>query len=202
MDFGPVDVADLGCDFYAFSGHKMFAGNGIGVLYGRKNLLESMAPYQLGGGMVEEVTDGDFRCRQLPEKFEAGTPNVAGALGLHCAVEFLSTFPWPAYHAHCGRMGAYLRSALGEIPDLRLLGSAANRVAVYSMVHCHVHCHDLATALASKNICVRAGNHCAQPLCRALAIPASLRASFSIYSGMAEAEKFVEGLRWAIRVLS
>ncbi|MDR2664349.1 MAG: cysteine desulfurase [Puniceicoccales bacterium] len=201
-DSGPIDVADLGCDFYAFSGHKMFAGTGIGVLWGRKELLEEMDPYQLGGGMVETVTEESHACRPLPEKFEAGTPHIAGALGLHCAVEFLENFPWDSYAAHRHAIGSYLEPALREIPDLQLLGNPRERAGVYAVAHGRVHGHDLATALATKNVCVRAGHHCAQPLHRSLAIPASLRASFSIYNSLDQAKKFVETLRWAIRVLA
>ncbi|MDR0678741.1 MAG: cysteine desulfurase [Puniceicoccales bacterium] len=201
-DSGPIDVADLGCDFYAFSGHKMFAGTGIGVLWGRKDLLERMEPYQLGGGMVETVTEKGCTCRSLPEKFEAGTPHVAGALGLHCAVDFLKNFPWDSYDAYRRTVGVHLESALREIPGLRLLGSPTERAGVYAVFHGGVHGHDLATALATKGICVRAGHHCAQPLHRLLGIAASLRASFSIYNSLEQAEKFVETLRWAVQVLS
>jgi cysteine desulfurase/selenocysteine lyase len=200
-DSGPIDVADLGCDFYAFSGHKMFAGTGIGVLWGRRALLERMEPYQLGGGMVETMTDDSYGCRSLPEKFEAGTPHIAGALGLHCAVDFLKNFSWDAYDSHRHTVSTYLEPALREIPGLRLLGNPMERAGVYAVHHGTVHGHDLATALATKGICVRAGHHCTQPLHRLLGIAASLRASFSIYNSLEQAKKFVEALRWAIRVL-
>jgi cysteine desulfurase/selenocysteine lyase len=202
MDSGPIDVAEIGCDFYAFSGHKMFAGTGIGVLYCRKDILQQLEPFQLGGGMVDRVTESEFICRPLPIKFEAGTQNVAGAVALQCAVEFLSKFQWAEYEKHSLHIREYLDAALGEIAGLRLLGNPRRKTSVFSVVSHRVHGHDLATALASKGICVRAGNHCAQPLCKALSILASLRASFSIYNTMEDAEKFVETLKWAIGRLS
>ncbi|MDR3316787.1 MAG: cysteine desulfurase [Puniceicoccales bacterium] len=201
MDGGPVDIARLGCDFYAFSGHKMFAGMGIGVLYGRRELLERMPPYQLGGGMVERVSEDDFNCRVLPEKFEAGTPNVAGAIGLHAALQFLETFPWEAHRAHGEKIRAYLENALADLPGVRLFGCGRERAGIYSIACAAVHAHDLASMLATKNICVRAGNHCAQPLLRHLQVPATLRASFSIYNTMEQAAAFVDCLRWAIGIL-
>jgi cysteine desulfurase/selenocysteine lyase len=201
-DSGPIDVGKIGCDFYAFSGHKMFAGTGIGVLYCRRSLLEQMEPFQLGGGMVDRVTESEFTCRPLPIKFEAGTQNVAGAVGLQRAVEFLADFPWGPYAKHALHLREYLDGAICEIGGLRILGNPKHKTSVFSVVSDRVHSHDLATALASKGICVRAGNHCAQPLCKALSVPSSLRASFSIYNTIEDAEKFVGALRWAVDLLS
>ena len=200
-DVGPMDVAALGCDFYAFSGHKMFAGTGIGALWGKRHILEAMVPFQLGGGIVDRVGEKNFTCRPLPAKFEAGTPNISAAIGLGCAVEFLMDFPWAEQFAYFLKIRKYFEDAMGEFRGFRILGSPRHKIGVFSLVSDDFHPHDLATALAMKNVCVRAGTHCAQPLCRVLGVPASLRVSFSIYNSMEDAERFMEELREAIKFL-
>jgi SufS family cysteine desulfurase len=200
-DVGPMDVESLGCDFYAFSGHKMFAGTGIGVLWGKRHLLEAMAPFQLGGGMVERVGENDFTCCRPPLKFEAGTPNISAAMGLGSAVEFLMDFPWAEQFKYFLKIRDYFENAIGDFPGFRILGKPRHKIGVFSLVSNEFHPHDLATALAMGNVCVRAGTHCAQPLCRALSVPASLRVSFSIYNSMEDAERFIEELRRVVKFL-
>ncbi|MDR1435865.1 MAG: cysteine desulfurase [Puniceicoccales bacterium] len=201
-DAGPIDVAKLGCDFYAFSGHKMFAGTGIGILWGRKNVLEAMEPFQLGGGMVERFSGNNSQWQQLPAKFEAGTPNVGGALGLAAAVEFLMDFPWEDQFNYFLSIREYFERTICEFDGLRILGNPALKVGVFSLVSDRFHAHDIATALATRNVCVRAGTHCAQPLCKKLAVPASLRVSFSIYNSIGDAQRFIEELHWALEFLN
>jgi cysteine desulfurase/selenocysteine lyase len=202
IECGTVDVQKMNCDFYVFSANKFFACMGVGVLYGRREVLEQMPPYQLGGGMVELVTENDFTCRKLPEIFEAGTPNAVGIAGLNAAITFMRDFQWDAYANYEKRIENYLLNALEEIPSIKIFGNAKKRVGLYSLVCESVHAHDIAAAMAAKNICVRAGNHCAQPLMRRLRVPATLRASFSIYNSLEHAKKFIEALKWAIATLS
>jgi cysteine desulfurase/selenocysteine lyase len=202
MASGPQDVKKFGGDFYAFSGHKVFAPMGIGVLYGRREWLERMPPYQCGGGMVEWVREDAIRHAAPPEKFEAGTPPIPGALGLRCALEFLRSMDWAGHGRWAGEIRRFLGEELGKVPGIRRLGNWETGTTIHSLVHEAVHGHDLAAALASKNICVRAGNHCAQLLLSRLQVPASLRISFAPYNTLSQAEELVKAIRWAIRLWS
>ncbi|MDR3117121.1 MAG: cysteine desulfurase [Puniceicoccales bacterium] len=195
---GPIDVKKLGCDFYAFSGHKAFAPMGIGVLYGRMALLDDLPPYQFGGGMVERVGPERSAYKKSPEKWEAGTPNVAGALALQSALEFLRTIDWQAYAGHCQKIRTLLEEGVKALPGVRILGNSPEKASIFSFASDRVHGHDIAAALASRDICVRAGHHCAQPLHAAFAVPASCRASFSLYNTLEEGERLLDGLRWAL----
>jgi cysteine desulfurase/selenocysteine lyase len=202
MATGAVNLDELGCDFYVFSGHKMFAPMGIGVLCGRRDLMEEMPPYQVGGGMVERVTCTTSTYRPIPEKWEAGTPNVAGAVALECAMKFLETIQWDSYGRHVAKIASHLTEAVEGLPGVRILGNPRLRAGIFSMVCADVHSHDVASALAAKQICVRAGNHCAQPLHSALGVSSTFRASFSVYNSLEDVERFVAALRWAIQAFS
>ncbi|MDR2029907.1 MAG: cysteine desulfurase [Puniceicoccales bacterium] len=195
---GPIDVQRLGCDFYALSGHKAFAPMGIGVLYGRCPWLKTLPPYQLGGGMVDRVSMDCSTFREPPEKWEAGTPNVAGALALRSALEFLRSIDWKSYDHHCASIRSRMDDAVRSLPGVRILGSPEKKTAIFSFVSDRVHAHDLATALSTKGICVRAGHHCAQPLHAAYGVPASCRASFSLYNAEEDCDRLIDGIRWAL----
>ncbi|MDR1438004.1 MAG: cysteine desulfurase [Puniceicoccales bacterium] len=198
---GPIDVRGLDCDFYAISGHKMFGPMGIGILYGKRNLLASMDPIRLGGGMVDRLTPTDVSYRELPDLFEAGTPNVASAIALRCAFDFLKTVSWDAYYAYEALIRAFIEERAERIPFLRLLGRAEDKTGIYSFFHRDIHSHDLASILAGRGVCARAGNHCAQLVMHYAQIPHSLRASFSIYNSMEDAERLMDGIEGAIKIL-
>lgn len=196
----PVDVQALDCDFYAFSGHKLYAPFGIGVLWGRRELLESMEPVFTGGGMVEELSEERASYRSLPGRLEAGTPNVSAALGLGRAIEWLEQIGLERVEAHERELLRHARSVLAELPGVRLLGNAEPALGVVSFVLDGVHAHDLSTILDHAGIAVRAGHHCAQPLMQRFGVPAALRASFAVYNTRAEIDALVAGLRRAREV--
>lgn len=177
-----VDVRLLGCDFYAFSGHKMYGPTGIGVLYGRRSLLEEMPPYQGGGDMIRSVTFEETLYNELPYKFEAGTPNIAGAIGLGAAIDYIEGFGIGAIQAHEEHLLALAEAGLEQIPGLRRVGTAAARAGVVSFVMEGVHPHDIGTILDSEGVAIRAGHHCAQPVMERLTVPATARASFAVYN--------------------
>ena len=189
-----IDVTELDCDFLVFSGHKIYGPMGIGVLYGKKELLESMLPYQTGGGMIREVTSDHFTCAELPEKFEAGTPPVAEAVGLKTAIEWLSQFDWKDIEEHENKLIQLAFSELSSIKNLTILGSKPtvptsptlptipNRSGCISFIFDNIHPHDLTDLLGEKGICLRAGHHCAQPLHRRFGVEASTRLSVGIYN--------------------
>ncbi|MDR2340852.1 MAG: cysteine desulfurase [Puniceicoccales bacterium] len=199
---GSIDVQDLDCDFYAFSAHKTFGPMGVGVLYGRMEILEKLAPFRLGGGMVQKVTAEDVIHRAPPDRFEGGTPNVAGIVALPCAIEFLKSVDWTKYRDHERKIRSTIEKGAEEIPGLRLLGTASDKVGIYALAHPTVHAHDLASMLACQNICVRAGNHCAQLLLPHFQISQSLRASFTLYNTVDEAATLIEALSGCIRRMS
>jgi cysteine desulfurase/selenocysteine lyase len=173
----PVDVQALGCDFYAFSGHKIFGPTGVGVLYGRKALLESMPVYQGGGGMIGRVTFERTTFADLPYKFEAGTPHIAGAIGLAAALDYLTTIGLERVESYEEALLSYATDALSEVPGLRLMGTAPAKASVLSFVLGDVHPHDVGTILDREGVAVRAGHHCCQPLMARLGVPATARAS-------------------------
>ncbi|TXH00464.1 MAG: SufS family cysteine desulfurase [Candidatus Moraniibacteriota bacterium] len=179
-----VDVADLGCDFYAFSGHKMLGPMGIGVLWGKKGLLEKMSPFLTGGGMINEVFPDHSTWADVPEKFEAGTPNVAGAVGLAAAVDYLDTLGMDSVRKHDEDIVAYALKKLKEVKHLKLLGTMdhENRSGSVSFEYPGVHAHDVATILDSEGVAVRSGHHCTMVLHKAMGIAASVRASFNVYT--------------------
>ncbi len=193
-----VDFAELGVDFYAFSGHKMCGPMGIGALIGRRELLESMPPYQMGGDMIEFVRDVDTTWNVLPHKFEAGTPNAADAVGLAAAVDYLDSIGMDEVQAHEHALMEIAYERLSEIDALTIYGpSPAQRSGVISFTLADVHPHDLATVLDGEGVCIRAGHHCAQPLMRRLGVAATARASFYLYNDESDVDALVRGLHKA-----
>ena len=190
-----VDVQALGCDFYTLSGHKMYGPTGIGVLYGRRELLEEMPPYQGGGDMILSVSFEKTLYNKPPYKFEAGTPNMAGAVGLGAAIDFLAGLEHAALAAHEADVLAYGIRALAEIPGLRLIGTAHAKASVLSFVLDGIHPHDIATILDREGIAIRAGHHCAQPLMKRLGVVATARASLACYSTRQDIDALVVALR-------
>ena len=190
-----VDVQALGCDFYAFSSHKMYGPTGIGVLYGRSELLEEMPPYQGGGDMILSVSFEKTIYNKPPQKFEAGTPNMAGAVGLGAASDFLAGLEHDALAAHEDDVLGYGSRALAAIPGLRLIGTARAKTSVLSFVLDGIHPHDIATILDREGIAIRAGHHCAQPLMKRLGVAATARASLACYSTRHDIDALVAGLR-------
>jgi cysteine desulfurase/selenocysteine lyase len=189
-----VDVRAVACDFYAFSSHKVFGPTGVGVLYGREQLLEDMPPYQGGGGMINAVTFERTDYADLPHRFEAGTPHIAGALGLAEALDYLGAIGFDRVAAHENELLAYAADNLSRIPGLRLIGAARERAGILAFVVDGVHAHDVATILDAAGVAVRAGHHCCQPLMARLGVAATVRVSFAIYNTRAEIDVLVRAL--------
>jgi len=189
-----IDVQDIDCDFYAFSGHKVYGPTGIGVLWGRESILEEMPPYEGGGDMILSVTFEKTTYNALPYKFEAGTPDIAGVVGLGAALDYVSNIGIENIAAHEHDLLVYATRRLSEIEGLRIIGTAANKASVISFVLEGVHPHDIGTILDQEGIAVRTGHHCAQPLMMRFNVPATGRASFGMYNTRAEADALVTGL--------
>ncbi|MGD0501309.1 MAG: cysteine desulfurase [Steroidobacteraceae bacterium] len=189
-----VDVQALGCDFYAFSGHKLFGPTGIGVLYGREALLERMPPWQGGGDMILSVSFGKTTYNALPYKFEAGTPNISGAIGLGAAVDFLQSLDSDAVHAHERALLDYATSKLEQVDGLTIIGTAAEKASLISFIVAGVHPHDLGTILDEDGIAVRTGHHCAMPVMEFFQVPATARASFALYNTFEEIDRLAAAL--------
>ncbi len=190
----PVDVVDLDCDFYTFSSHKAYGPTGVGVLYGKTALLESMPPYHGGGDMIETVSFEKSTFKPLPYKFEAGTPNIADIIAFATALNYLQKIGMQKIAEHEQDLLAYATQKLAEIPGLRLLGTAKHKVGVIAFVLNDIHPHDIGTILDHEGIAVRAGHHCAMPLMERFAVPACVRASFGIYNSRKDVDALVEGL--------
>ncbi|MDT8437184.1 MAG: cysteine desulfurase [Gemmatimonadota bacterium] len=190
----PVDVGAIGCDFYAFSGHKMCGPTGIGALWGRRELLEEMPPWQGGGEMISEVRLEESTWADLPHKFEAGTPSIGDAVGLGAAVRYLEQVGREAIHAHEEELTTYALDRLRELDGFRLFGPATDRVGVISFEYGDIHAHDLATILDARGVAIRAGHHCNQPLMDHLGVGATARASLYLYNTREEIDELVEGL--------
>jgi cysteine desulfurase/selenocysteine lyase len=190
----PVNVQDLDCDFYTFSGHKIFGPTGIGALYGKADLLETMPPYQGGGDMISSVTFEKTTYNVLPYKFEAGTPHIAGAIGLGAALDYLGGLGWDMVMAHEHELLAYATVAVSEIPGLRLIGTAKEKASVLSFVLEGIHPHDIGTILDREGVAIRTGHHCTQPLMDRFGVPATARASFALYNTKEEVDALVRGL--------
>ena len=186
-----IDVQQLDCDFLVFSGHKLFAPTGVGVLYGKKQLLDKLSPPIAGGGMVAKVTMNESTFLASPEKFEAGTPNIAGVLGLDAAIDFWSALDRPAWRRYEQSLLTYASNALQTIDGLRIIGTASNKEAIISFVVEGIHPHDLGTILDLAGVAIRAGHHCTQPVMRYFKIPATARASFALYNTIAEIDTLV-----------
>lgn len=195
----PIDVAQLNVDFYAFSGHKMFAPTGIGVLYGKKDLLDKMPPYRLGGEMIANVTREGATWAEVPYKFEAGTPNIAGAIGLGAAIDYLQSLDFELIQKHEQELTSYALEKLKNVLGLTIYGpqKSNGRIGVISFNLKNIHPHDLATALDLNGIEVRAGHHCAQPLMASLSTESTVRASLSIYNTKDDIDKLVSSLHEA-----
>jgi cysteine desulfurase/selenocysteine lyase len=191
----PVDVTALGADFYAFSGHKVYGPTGIGVLWGRADLLEAMPPWQGGGDMIAEVTFARTTYAGLPHKHEAGTPDVAGVIGLGAALDFVARVGLPAIAAHEAGLLAYAQAALAAVPGLRVLGTVPGKIGVVTFVLPGIHAHDIGSILDREGIAIRAGHHCAQPLMARLGVAASARASFACHTTRGEIDALAAGLR-------
>ena len=190
-----VDVQELECDFYAFSGHKVYGPTGIGVLYGKSELLEAMPPYQGGGDMILSVTFERTIYNEIPHKFEAGTPNIAGAIGLGAAIDYVSAVGFERIAVYEHQLLAYATDALRQIPGLRIIGTAKQKAAVISFVLDGVHPHDIGTILDGEGIAVRTGHHCAQPVMQRFGVPATTRASFGLYNTREEVDALRAGLQ-------
>jgi cysteine desulfurase / selenocysteine lyase len=195
-----VDVVALDCDFYAFSGHKAFAPTGIGVLYAKADLLNDMPPYQGGGDMIKSVTFDETIYNDIPYKFEAGTPNIAGAIGLGAAIDYIEDIGMDVIAAQEADLLEYATRRLGEIPEIRLIGTAAKKAAVVSFVIEGIHPHDVGTILDQKGIAIRTGHHCAQPVMQHFGVPATARASFAFYDTKAEIDALVRGVGHVLEV--
>ena len=190
----PVDMRELDCDFYTFSGHKMYAPTGIGVLYAKAGHLEAMPPYQGGGDMISSVTFEKTTWNILPYKFEAGTPNIAGAVGLAAAIDYLSSLGMEAIEGHENDLLSYATARLSAIPGLRIVGTARNKAAVISFTLEGVHPHDVGTVLDREGVAVRTGHHCAQPVMEFFRVPATSRASFGLYNTREEVDALERGI--------
>ena len=191
---GAVDVRALGCDFYAFSGHKVFGPTGIGVLYGRAALLDAMPPYQGGGDMISSVAFERTRYNELPYKFEAGTPHMAGAIGLGTALEYVASIGLDRIAAYEHELLEYGTAALTAVPGLRLTGTAARKAGVLAFVLDGVHPHDVGTILDREGVAIRTGHHCCQPLMERLGVPATARASLALYNTREEIDALAAAL--------
>jgi cysteine desulfurase / selenocysteine lyase len=190
----PVDVRALDCDFFVFSGHKLFGPTGIGVLYGREALLDCMPPWQGGGDMISSVTFERSTWADLPAKFEAGTPHIAGAIGLGAAIDWLSAIGLESVAAYEDELLSYATAEVGQIAGVRLIGTAQNRASILSFALDGVHAHDVGQVLDLEGIAIRAGHHCAQPVMQRYGIAATARASFALYNTRAEVDALVAGL--------
>jgi len=195
----PVDVAEIGCDFYVFSGHKLYGPTGIGVLWGRYDLLDAMPPYQGGGSMIDRVTFAKTTYAPAPGRFEAGTPHIVGVIGLHAAIDYVESIGLERIHAHETALVAAARERLSRINSVRLFGPG-DSAGIVSFAVEGVHPHDVATILDESRVAIRAGHHCAQPLMEALGVPATARASFGVYSSMADVEALGEAVERVTRI--
>jgi cysteine desulfurase/selenocysteine lyase len=197
-----VDVQDLDCDFYAFSGHKMCGPTGIGILYGRAALLEQMQPFKGGGDMIRTVTFEATTYNAIPHKFEAGTPPIAAAIGLGAAVDYLSAIGMPAIAAHEHELLRQATQRIADLPGVRVIGTARHKAAVLSFAVEGIHPHDVGTLLNQEGVAVRTGHHCAQPLMRRLGLAATSRASFAFYNTVADVDALIVGIRSVQKVFA
>ena len=196
----PVDVQQLDCDFYAFSGHKIYGPTGIGVLYAKRRWLEEFPPYQGGGDMIRHVTFERTLYNDVPYKFEAGTPNIAGAIGLKAALEYVQQCGLERIAAHEHELLRYATERLQELPGVRLIGTAQRKAAIISFVIEGVHPHDVGTVLDREGIAIRVGHHCTQPVMEFFGVPATSRVSFGLYNTLEEVDRLVEALWKVIRL--
>jgi cysteine desulfurase/selenocysteine lyase len=198
----PLDVQDLDCDFYAFSGHKMFAPTGSGVVYGKAELLEKMNPFQGGGDMIKNVTFEKTTYADLPNKFEAGTPAIASQIGLGAAIDYLNSIGREQAAAHEEELLRYATERLSAIEGVRIIGTAQRKASVLSFVIDEIHPHDIGTILDQEGIAVRAGHHCAQPVMQRFNVPATARASFAFYNTREEVDVLARTVERVIEIFS
>lgn len=198
----PIDVQELDCDFLVFSAHKMYGPTGVGVLYGKKSWLNAMPPYQGGGDMISEVSFEKTTYNVLPFKFEAGTPNISGVIGLGAAIDFLNEISMKVIHQYETQLTDYLISSLMSVPGLKLYGTAEKRVGVASFTLDGIHAHDIATILDRQGVAVRAGHHCAMPLMQRFGVPATARASLAIYNTVEDIDALVTAIDSTIKVFA
>ena len=196
-----VDVQELDCDFYLFSGHKVFGPTGIGVLYGKENILNQIDPYQFGGEMILKVTFDETTYNGLPHKFEAGTPNIAGAVGIGASIDFINSLDRELCHQYEMSLHDYALEKLEQFDDIRIIGRSSKKSAIISFVIDGIHPHDIGTIINQKGIAVRTGHHCTMPLMDFYGIPGTVRASFSIYNNHAEVDKLIDAIKLAIKML-
>ncbi|MFT4660188.1 MAG: cysteine desulfurase/selenocysteine lyase [Patiriisocius sp.] len=197
----PVDVQALDCDFYCFSGHKLYGPTGIGILYGKENLLEEMPPFMGGGEMISCVTFEKTTYNSLPFKFEAGTPNISGIIGLGASIDFVNSYPWEEIQKHEEELLDYLTKSLLSIEGLKIYGTSINKVSVVSFLIGEIHPYDIGVLLDKMGIAVRTGNHCTEPLMDRLGISGTVRASLSIYNNIEDVDALVKGLKKVIPIL-
>jgi len=190
----PIDVQELDCDFLVFSGHKLYGPTGIGVLYGKRALLEEMPPWQGGGDMIATVTFEETTFNEIPYKFEAGTPHIAGAIGLGAAIDYLTALGMDKIAAYEHELMAYGTKTLTEVPGLRMIGTAREKASVYSFVLDGIHPYDVGTVLDQEGIAIRTGQHCAHPVLQRFGVPATVRASLGLYNTREEIDALVRGL--------
>ncbi len=199
---GKVDVRDLDVDFLAFSGHKMFGPTGIGILYGKEKWLEELPPYQGGGEMIRKVTFEETTYNELPFKFEAGTPNIAGSIGLKAAIDYLDNISVEGMQSHEEKLLESATTQLLEIPGVKIIGTAEEKASLVSFVVEGIHPYDIGTLLDHQGIAVRTGHHCAEPLMDIFGITGTIRASFALYNTLEEIDKLVAGVQKAVKMLS
>ena len=197
-----VDVKKLDCDFYVFSGHKLFGPTGIGVLYGKEDLLEKMPPYQGGGDMIKMVTMKETQYNELPHKFEAGTPNISGVIGLGAAIDYVNKIGLENIENHEQQLLDYANQMASEITELKFIGTAKNKTSILSFTLDGIHPHDVGTILNNEGIAIRTGHHCAMPVMEYFQIPATSRASFSFYNTHAEVDVLIEGINKCSKVFN
>jgi cysteine desulfurase/selenocysteine lyase len=197
-----VDVQELGCDFYCFSGHKMYGPSGVGVLYGREKLLDAMPPYEGGGDMISSVTFEKTTYNRLPYKFEAGTPNIAGVVGLGAAIDYLNDIGVEAVAKHEDELLDYGTKKLLEIPGLSIVGQARHKTSVLSFVHEAIHPHDIGTILDQEGIAIRTGHHCAQPVMDFFGVPATARASLGVFNEKEDLDALARGIGKVLEVFA
>ena len=198
----PVDVQELDCDFYTFSGHKLFGPTGIGVLYGKERLLDKMPPYQGGGDMISSVSFEKTLYNELPYKFEAGTPNIAGVVGLGAAVDYLSGIGWEGIAAYENGLLEYATDQVGGIEGVRLIGTAEEKASILSFVIEDIHPHDIGTVLDREGVAIRAGHHCCQPLMHRFDVTGTARASLAMYNTRQDIDRLAAAVHKAIGVLT
>ena len=198
----PIDVRELGCDFFTFSGHKLFGPTGVGVLYGKADLLESMPPFQSGGDMIKSVTFEKTTYNSLPFKFEAGTPNIGGVIGLGTAIDYVTGLGLDTIGAYESDLLGYGTQCLSTVEGLRLIGTAGEKASILSFVIGDIHPHDIGTILDTEGIAIRAGHHCTQPLMERFGVSATARASLAFYNTRQEIDALVKGLYKVIEVFS